>query len=436
MSGEVIQSFLVGLGFDVDEKSLGAFNKSIKDAAIRVTALYASISAAATGIAAGIASISQGFEDMGYELRLVAPVMNRWLVTRQAMLQAYSKAGVNLGETVSQAIKFNYALEKMKFTLEAVYKSVAAKFFPILTKQLDVFRLKIYANMPKIQSALKGFVDGVFKAFDILIQLGERIWSILTRVYDFFEKLDKATGGWSTTVLAMIAVWKALNLSFLATPLGMVLAGLLAIVALYDDFKVWQEGGKSFFDWASESARYIYGLIVEVTALVGVFYLLKTAYLLYQNQAKIAAAAQAVWNTVLAIFTGELEAAAVAAAVLEAPLWLIVGAATALVAVLNFLDKRFGLFGNKGVGFVNVLGDKVADTFGISKNTPNIAGGPGGQQNPLLPGNSSTRNVDINQTNSFTINGSPDPHATGRAVRSEQNQVNLDLVQNSSGNIQ
>ena len=33
---DVIKSFLVGLGFDVDEASLSLFNKSIKDAAVHV----------------------------------------------------------------------------------------------------------------------------------------------------------------------------------------------------------------------------------------------------------------------------------------------------------------------------------------------------------------------------------------------------------------
>ena len=232
MEGEVIKSFLVGLGFGIDEKSLSDFNKAIESATVKVAALYGSIQLAAAGIFHSISGVSQSFEDLGYQLRIVAPAMNRWLVMRQAMLTAYSKAGVNLSDTVRQAILFNYSLAKTKFALEAVYKSVAAKFFPLLTKQMDIFRAKIYANMPKIQAQLRKFVQFIFKAFSATVELGTRLYSILTRVWDFFARLDKATSGWSTAILAVIAAWNLLNLSFLATPLGMLLTGLTAILVL------------------------------------------------------------------------------------------------------------------------------------------------------------------------------------------------------------
>ncbi len=57
------------------------------------------------------------------------------------------------------------------------------------------------------------------------------------------------------SILTMfIPVLRGLSLAFLASPFGWVtgliigLAGALAL--LYDDFKVWKEGGKSFFDWS------------------------------------------------------------------------------------------------------------------------------------------------------------------------------------------
>lgn len=260
MNGEVIKSFLVSLGFGVDEADLAKFNKAIQSASVRVTALYAGIKVAAAGIFYGISKISEGFEQMGYEYRIIAPAINKALVLRRELLAAYRAAGINITKTVIEAVKFNFALDKTKFALQAIYTSAASKFFPMLTKAMDQFRGRIYANMPKIIALLQRFIQLVFDAFHAISILTDRLWSILERVYEFFLKLDQATDGWSTKILAAVAAWKLLNLSFLATPLGLILTGFIALLALFDDFKTWEEGGKSLFDWL-KVAGVIHGLI-------------------------------------------------------------------------------------------------------------------------------------------------------------------------------
>lgn len=247
--GDVIQSFLVGLGFDVDESSLGAFNKAIQTAALRVTALYGAINAFAGSMVYAFSKISEGFEEMGYQYHIIAPAINKAIVLRQELLKAYSAAGINIRKVIVDSIRLNMSLAKTRFAMEAIYKSVGSKFFGLLQKQSDTFRKKLYENMPYIINVLTKLVSTVFKAFDAVVQLGSRLWSILGRVYDFFVSLDSATDGWSTKILGVIAAWRLLNLSFLATPLGALLVGLASLLLLFDDYKTWQEGGNSLFDW-------------------------------------------------------------------------------------------------------------------------------------------------------------------------------------------
>jgi hypothetical protein len=426
MSGEVIKSFLVGLGFGVDDASLAQFNKAILSATLKVTALYAAITTTAAGIFASIAGVSQGFEDIGYQLRIVAPAMNRWLVMRQAMLDAYAKAGVNLSQVVREAILFNYSLAKTKFALEAVYKSVAAKFFPLLTKQLDIFRLKIFANMPKIQAQLMRFVQFIFKAFQATVELGTRLWSVLTRVWDFFARLDKATNGWSTALLGVVAAWKILNLAFLATPLGMLIAGLTAILLLYDDFKVWQEGGKSLFNWGSETAHIVEGLAAGIGILVA-------AVLVFKSALAAWAVSQSLIDGALAIFTAELDAAAIGAALLEAPIWLVVGAVGALVAALTAADAKWGIFGGTVSGFFGSLGGKAVDLFGGGpKGALTSLPGQGGAAQPLLPAGASS-SQSVSQQTHITVNGAADANTVGKNVVNQQDRVNFDMTRNLKG---
>lgn len=407
ITGDVIKSFLVGLGFDVDDASLAKFNKAIASASIRVAALYTGIQVAAAGIFASISKMSEGFEDIGYQLRLVAPAINKMLILRQAMISAYQAAGINLTKVVQQSILFNYSLAKTKFALEAVYKSVGAKFLPLLTKQLDIFRAKIFANMPKIQAQLMTFVNFVFKAFAITVQLGSRMWEVLGNLWDLLKRLDSATNGWSTRVLGFVAVWKYLNLAFLTTPFGMVLTGLLAIIALYDDFKVWEAGGSSFINWGSDASKMVLGVVASITALVAAAGTVVGAI-------RLVTAAQWLWNFAMS----------------ANPIGLLIAGVTALIALFTILAAKAGFFKGLGTYVFGDLGDKVLRMFGAPGAQPMLNAAT--QPAPLIPPTSAS-NQSIDQKTSIIVQSTADAAAVGKQVAGEQSRVNFDMGRNLKG---
>lgn len=384
-NGEVIKSFLVGLGFDVDESSLGVFNNSIKSAALRVTALYGTINAFAGSIVYAFAKISEGFEEMGYQYHIIAPAINKAIVLRNELLKAYSSAGINIRKVIVDSVRLNLSLAKTKFAMEAIYKSVGSRFFGVLQKQSDAFRKRLYENMPYIINALERLVKYVFKAFDAVTQLGVRLWSILGRIYDFFVALDKATDGWSTVILGVVAAWKLLNLEFLATPLGALLAGFVAILALFDDFKTWQEGGKSLFNW-TPFVPVIEAVTKELTLLKDVLDGIFTAIF-------------HIGGAVVDVFQGK---------------WSAV------------LDRVIDAWGgiksaaNAGFGAVGQIGDIGSAAYGFGKAT---LGAQGGAQT----------NVNANMQTAITISGSPNADATARMTAQQQQNVNRDFVRNMKG---
>lgn len=433
MDVEVLKSFLVGLGFGVDDASLSKFNKAIASATLKVTALYGSIQAMATGIAFGISKISQSFEDMAYEYRLIAPAINKALILRQELFKAYNAAGINILKTVNSSIKLNLSLTKTKFALEAIYKSVGAKFFDLITKQSDIFRDKLYKNMPKIQNALERFVFFIFKAFDATIILGERVWSILTRIYDFFVMLHKATDGWSTVILGAIAAWKLLNLSFLATPFGVLLTGFVALLALWDDFKTFVEGGQSFINWGSDATKMIIGMTAAIGALATAIIAIATVYNIWSNGIKIATLAQAALNLVM----------------LANPIGLIIAGVTALIGLLTWLDSKWQIFGGHLSGFFTGIGGKILDFAAgshVANGVQNASGfftqpnaqanlGSGGGAGPSgvpLGGttNNRTSNQSLQQSTTINVNSSADANSVGKSVAGEQSRVNSDMSRN------
>jgi hypothetical protein len=405
----IIKEFLVGLGFEVDEASLKKFNDGIKSATLRVTALYASVKAATAGIVKAISSVSSNFETLGYEMRILAPSINRVLALRREMLRAYSAAGVNLGKVLQQSIRLNFSLAKTRYAFEAIYKSVAAKFFPLITRQSDLLREKLYRNMPKIQSALEKFVLVVFKAFEATVALGSRVWSILTRVYDFFVQLDRATDGWSTKIIAAVAAWKLLNLSFLATPLGMILTGLLAIIALYDDFKTFTEGGKALLNWSSfiPVANAIARAVGSITAsMVGLFKI-------------VVDLVSAIWKLLHLDFSGFASKMG-----------------SAFERLLPLFKNLWDLI--RGVAVVSSeLGNWLAGFFNGNQNVAsNVQNNPVNRQVANPVGNNvqnSQTNQNVRQQTTINVQGSSDATATGKAVAAEQSRVNFNLVRNLSG---
>jgi hypothetical protein len=366
----------------------------------------------AAGIFWSISKISEGFEQMGYEYRIIAPAINKALVLRRELLKAYAAAGLNIVKVIQNSIKFNMALEKTKMAFKAIAASVAAKFFPMLTKQMDIFRGQIYKNMPKIQAALEKFVNFVFKAFEITTILGQRIWSILSRVYDFFYQLHKQTDGWSTILLAVIAAWKMLNLAFLATPLGQLIAGLLTLLALWDDFQVWREGGKSLFNWTS----FIPTIDAVSGALKGVWKVLDG----------IIGALIGIGFAVYQAFTGKWDQAFESAKmVIESLKNVVMG----LWDTLKGLFSTVGALGSWALQFVG--GDKPQPT-GDQWNR----WGQVGVQQPMGADSAASQqqtNQHVTQQTEINVTGSADAQSTGRAVAQQQGRVNFDMVRNLKG---
>lgn len=438
MTGEVIKEFLVGLGFGVNESDLKKFNAAIDSAYKRVGLIAAAITASAAGIFAGVTQISEGFEQMGYEYRIISPMLNKTLMLRQALLKAYGQAGINITKAVQQSVIFNYSLAKTKFQLEGIYKSVGMRFLPMLTKQMDIFRGKVVANMPAILKFLDGLVRLVFKSFEAVTILGARLWSMLMRVYDAFKNLDESTNGWSTKILAFIAIWKILNLAFLRTPIGMVFAGIVALIALYDDFMVWKEGGESLIDWGNDFVVMILNIIKVVAVVAAGIYAVVLAMKAWAFGVGLVQGAIATFTAVMSTFKAIMAVVRMGIllfnlALYANPIGLVIAAIVALGLAAYGLIKYWEpvkewfteLFDGLKEGFR--LFSKVTGMFGggekeinVNKNittSPLGSSGSGGGSN-------------VQQSNNIVINGATDPQQTAAAVSGAQNRVNSDLVRN------
>lgn len=436
MTGEVIKSFLVQLGFGVDEAGAKKFGAVLDNAYVRAGLLAGGIKAAAVGIFAGISKISESFEEMGYQYRIIAPGINKAILLRRALMSAYKDAGINMVQAVQASVKFNLSLEKTKYQWEGIFKSVAMKFIPTLTKQMDSFRAKISANMPRILAVLEKIVRFIFKASDAITRLGVRLWSMFGRVWDFLVKLDQVTDGWSTKIFAVVAAWKLLNLAFLTSPIGMILTGMLALLALYDDFKTWQEGGESLFDWGSDAVKTVMGVVAAVGSMVAIFYAARAAITAWGIASQVA-------GSIMSVLSGIMKVVRIGVllfnlALAANPISVIILAVGALIALLTVLYLKWDVIKKSITDFFSGLGGKALAAIGSffgGENITNVS-----NMNTAVPttapigsttNNSNAQNM--KQETNIVIQGGSNPEQTARSVAGQQNRVNSDLARNMRG---
>lgn len=91
-----------------------------------------------------------------------------------------------------------------------------------------------------IKANEKGFVKGFKKAFTFV----EKFTGAIINAANSIDRIIRSTIGWKTALWSIAAVMTAI---FIASPIGLIIAGVILLVALLDDLYVYSKGGKSLF---------------------------------------------------------------------------------------------------------------------------------------------------------------------------------------------
>jgi hypothetical protein len=136
-----------------------------------------------------------------------------------------------------------------------------------MTAGMVDLRRKAMEQLPKIAQAFVPMLQTLFRVAEAFIRIGLRVAEFVGRFVGWLARLNAATDGWIAWILAAVAAWRYLNLAFLATPIGALLALGVAIAALVDDFLTWKEGGESLIDWSGDLGNAMQSLIDATLAL-------------------------------------------------------------------------------------------------------------------------------------------------------------------------
>jgi phage-related protein len=359
-----------------------------------------------------MAEIGDKIKDMGRGEQLavlsklgIDPTMINALTTDVSGLaaefdQLYKNAGIDANKAAEQSGEFNDSMDRLKMTFDAIKSAVGLKFMGQVKNGIDTLRKFLVENMPKIINAVTPVINVVLRIAEAFIKIVGRVGSAIGAIIGFLVKVNDATDGWAGYILAAAAAWKFLNLSFLATPIGMILSLAAAIALLVDDFLTWKEGGDSLIDWSAWEPA-----ITSAMAAIGALRdLLASAFTV------MFAAVDALIKLLMGDFSGA---------------WNAVG--ELVNGVIGIFTSAWDAIKKLGEGIGNFVG-AVAGFFG-GGSAPKPALTPSPQAAAAVTGG----NQSISQQTQIVVQGSSNPDATARAVAGQQNRVNADMARNMKG---
>jgi len=160
-----------------------------------------------------------------------------------------AKAGMDSQAAAKSSHEFMNEVRTLGAAFVILGQKVATTLTTKLTGDLHRFRDGVVDNFGRIAGIIEKIAGGIFMVADVISTLALRGMQAIGSVVDWFNGLDGTVKTIIETVAALGVAWKLLSTGFLATPIGRIVAVGAAILALYDDYKVWKEGGKSLIDW-------------------------------------------------------------------------------------------------------------------------------------------------------------------------------------------
>lgn len=164
--------------------------------------------------------------------------------------QMYALAGTDAEAATEASRGFLAEIGKLKNLAGTLVKAVSLAFIGRIRGDIENLRKVVMENFAKIRQVLEFVISIVLKVASVFSAFAYRVIKLVAGVVDWFNNLDDGTRKLILGAGLLLAAWKLLNLGFLATPLGAIIAGVAALIALIDDYLTFMEGGESYFDWS------------------------------------------------------------------------------------------------------------------------------------------------------------------------------------------
>ena len=157
--------------------------------------------------------------------------------------------GFNADQAAASSNRFMTSLRAFGQMAGMARDKIGSNLAEGLSGSIDTLRKQIVDNFPKIEQTITSGVKGILWLAEIIGRVVYRLIQAGGDIMQWWSSLDKSTQRLIEVFGALVVAWRILNGAFVMSPIGMITALGLAILALYDDYKTWKEGGQSLIDW-------------------------------------------------------------------------------------------------------------------------------------------------------------------------------------------
>ncbi len=186
---------------------------------------------------------------MGIDPSLIPALISDTSALKDEFRAMYEVAGIDAKEAGKASKEFMGEIGKLSTMVGLLAKSISLAFIGKIRHDVANLRKVIMENFDKIKRLFEGVIKIVLRIAAVISAFAYRVITWISALVSWFDKLDDGQKQVIVGVGLLLAAWKLLNAGFLATPIGMIITGLLGIVALVDDYLTYMEGGESYFDW-------------------------------------------------------------------------------------------------------------------------------------------------------------------------------------------
>ena len=251
-----------GSSADALEKSLGGLSRKIGEAAQKGSEDFSRLGISVRDGLGNVkdadvilGEVSQSFKRLGLSAQEQASFIEK-LGIDSSMLQTLqlgadgidnlrSKAkslGLVSQDDANKIAKFNDSLTTLKFGVDSVQKRLAIAFAPQLGEIAEGFTDMLIANKDMIQNGLKKFFELVNTGLGAIFKFGKMLINLID-----------GTVGLENAFMIAGSAMLYLNRAMYMNPVGAIIAGITALIIIFDDLTVGLAGGQSVIaDWFQE----------------------------------------------------------------------------------------------------------------------------------------------------------------------------------------
>lgn len=427
---------------------------------------------------------------MGIDPALV-PMLTRDVGELKSEFAAmHAVAGRDAQKAAEDSKAFMAELGKLRSMCDLLAKAVGGAFLGKIRGDVEALRRVVMENFGKIKRLFETVIGLVLRVAGVVGAFVRRVVTWAAALVSWYDKLDDGQKRIVQGLALFLAAWKLLNAGFLATPLGLIVAGLAAIVALIDDYCTYMEGGESYIDWGPKAEGIAKCLAVlkkfwDVICAVGsaILSALVPALGVINEQCRW------IFNTLVSLskifwqlFTGDIGGALESAramladwaksgrAILEnfcaaisnffSTLWagitesfpdFAAWAQGAAKAIMDFFAPAIDWIKGKIKSMASILPEFIQKKLGLSGGTaaqekqgaaaappaipPQIPGGAALKPSPLQAHGAVNKNtsVKVDSKAEITVNGAQNPEQVAGKVAAAQGNVAADIARNTQG---